>query len=329
MSFSDLFDTHRLRQFWILWRARLYVIIFEAETRAGRRFDQLLILAVVLSVIIVIADSVQSLQFRYGKLFDVLEWVFTILFTLEYVLRLLIARRPLRYVFSFYGIVDLLSVIPTYLALLFPGLHALIDVRILRLLRIFRIFQLGEYNTIFNELGGAFFAARRRIMVFISLIFLIVLIIGTLMYLVEGGKNGFSSIPTAMYWAITTITTVGYGDISPKTDLGRFISSAMMLVGWGTIVVSSSILGAQMSASRSSASDGENRGGYRGSTRTCRECLTEGHQPRAEYCFKCGEKLPRFRSDPELEKSLQGCRTEDERNGVASTADAEYVEKNE
>lgn len=329
MSFSDLFDTHRLRQLWILWRARLYVIIFEAETRSGRRFDQLLILAVVLSVAVVVADSVQSLQSRYGRLFDVLEWVFTILFTVEYILRLIIARRPLRYVFSFYGIVDLLSVIPTYLALLFPGVHALIDVRILRLLRIFRIFQLGEYHTIFNELGGAFYAARRRIMVFVSLMFLIVLILGTLIYLVEGPDNGFSSIPTSMYWAITTITTVGYGDMTPKTDLGRFISSSMMLIGWGTIVISSSILGAQLSvqADSGAASGGQSRRGNRGSTRTCAECMTEGHSPRADYCFKCGEKLPRFRSDPELEKTLQSSENEatDENrsNGSSGSAQAE------
>lgn len=313
MSFSDLFDTHRLRQWWILWRARLYVIIFEAETRSGRRFDQWLILAVVLSVAVVVAGSVQSLHDRYGRLFYVLEWFFTILFTIEYILRLIIARRPLRYVFSFYGIVDLLSVIPTYLALLFPGVHALVDVRILRLLRIFRIFQLGEYHAIFNELGGAFYAARRRIMVFISLVFLVVLILGTLIYLVEGSdpNTDFTSIPTSMYWAITTITTVGYGDMTPKTDFGRFISSAMMLIGWGTIVISSSILSAQFSAQ--AAGKKQSGQGQRGSTRTCTECMSEGHSPRADYCSKCGAKLPRFRSDPELEKTLQDSAVDDEK----------------
>lgn len=307
MSFSDLFDTHRLRQLWILWRARLYVIIFEAETHAGRRFDQWLIWAVLLSVVVVVADSVDALHQRHALLFDILEWGFTIVFTIEYILRLLIARKPLRYVFSFYGIVDLLSVIPTYLALLFPGVHALIDVRILRLLRIFRIFQLGEYHSIFNELGTAFYATRRRITVFIAMVFLVVLIIGTLMYLIEGKENGFTSIPTAMYWAITTITTVGYGDISPQTDLGRFVSSAMMLVGWGTLAVSSGILGAEISSQvRDSREQQGDDMHYRVSTRTCAECLTEGHKPRAEYCFHCGAKLPRFRSDPELVETLKG-----------------------
>ncbi|MDH5263585.1 MAG: ion transporter, partial [Betaproteobacteria bacterium] len=217
------------------WRLRLYIIIFEADTRAGRLFDQWLMVAIVASVAVVLADSIHDLNVRFNREFQLLEWAFTALFTVEYIARLACVRHPWRYATSFFGVVDLLSVLPTYVALLVPEAQALIDVRILRLLRIFRILKLAAYVYEYQALGRALVASRRKILVFLTAVMMIVVIMGTLMYVVEGPANGFTSIPTSVYWAITTMTTVGFGDITPKTDVGRLISSVMMLVGWGTL----------------------------------------------------------------------------------------------
>ena len=216
------------------WRLRWYTIIFEADTRAGRLFDKVLIAVILVSVAVVMADSVEALNRRYGHIFQALEWAFTLLFTAEYIARLLCTRRPLRYASSFFGIIDLLALLPTYLALFVPGLHALIDVRVLRLLRIFRIFKLTAYVAEFQSLGSALTASRRKILVFLSAVMMLVLVMGTVMNVVEGRANGFTSIPTSIYWAVSTVTTVGFGDITPKTDLGRLISSFMMLLGWAS-----------------------------------------------------------------------------------------------
>ena len=216
-----------------------------------------------------------------GRLFD--KWLFTALFTVEYLARLACVRHPLRYALSFYGIVDLLALLPTYLALLVPEMHALIDVRVLRLLRVFRIFKLTAYLAEFQALGGALRASRRKVLVFISAVLMIVLVMGTLMYVVEGPANGFTSIPTAVYWAITTMTTVGFGDITPKTEVGRFIASIMMLLGWGTLAVPTGIVTAEMTARRL---------GSQPVSRTCPECLAEGHASEAHYCLHCGSALP-------------------------------------
>jgi voltage-gated potassium channel len=270
------------------WRLRLYTIIFEADTRAGRLFDVLLIAAILASVTVVILDSMQSSSRRFGTLFDVLEWGFTLLFTVEYVLRLACVRHPLRYATSFFGIVDLLAVLPTYLAFFVPELHALIDVRLLRLLRVFRIFKLGAYVSEFRFLGAALMASRRKIIVFIGFVLIAVTVLGTLMYVVEGPANGFTSIPVSIYWGITTITTVGFGDITPKTDLGRFIASFMMLMGWGVLAVPTGIVTAEMTARRM---------GRPVTTRTCRDCLTEGHDADARFCRNCGKPLPAYQRD--------------------------------
>ena len=266
------------------WRLRLYIIIFEADTRAGRRFDQWLIAIILASIAVVILDSVQTIGARHGALFNALEWCFTIAFTLEYLARLVCVRHPLRYALSFFGLVDLLAVLPTYLALLVPEVHALIDVRVLRLLRVFRIFKLTAYLSEYQSLGRALAASRRKIMVFLSAVLMIVLIMGTVMYVVEGPGNGFTSIPTSVYWAITTMTTVGFGDITPKTDLGRMIASVMMLMGWGVLAVPTGIVTAEMTAMRRAAPEP--------TTRTCHECLTEGQTPEGQYCFHCGTRLP-------------------------------------
>lgn len=230
------------------WRARLYDIVFESDTPAGRMFDLVLMALIFASVLVVMLDSVGSLGSRYGALFDTLEWIFTALFTLEYVLRLSCVRRPFAYALSFYGIVDLLAVIPTYVAAFEPALAVLIDVRVLRLLRMFRVLKLGAYLEEFQFLAQAFSDSRRKIMVFLSGVLTAVVVSGTLMYVVEGPANGFTSIPVAVYWAVTTMTTVGFGDLAPHTALGRLIATVMMLLGWGVLAVPTGIVTAEMTA---------------------------------------------------------------------------------
>ncbi|MDD5029220.1 MAG: ion transporter [Rhodoferax sp.] len=267
------------------WRLRLYTVIFEADTRAGRWFDQALIAIILASVAVVMADSVHDVRLHFHWQLTLAEWAFTLLFTLEYVARLSCVRHPLRYALSFFGVIDLLALLPTYLALLFPEVGVLIDVRILRLLRVFRVFKLTAYVSEYQAIGQALRASQRKIMVFLAAVLMIVLVIGTLMYVVEGPENGYTSIPVSIYWAITTMTTVGFGDITPKTDLGRLIASAMMLLGWGTLAVPTGIVTAEMTFARKSPTT---------TTRTCQECLTEGHLPDANFCRHCGARLPDY-----------------------------------
>ncbi len=270
------------------WRLRLYTVIFEADTRAGRAFDLALIAMIVASVVVVVLDSIASVHTAHQGLLDALEWAFTLAFTVEYVARLACVRHPLRYARSTFGIIDLLAVLPTYVAVLVPGVHALIDVRVLRLLRLFRILKLGAYVAEYGALGRALAASRRKILVFMSFVLLVVLVMGTLMYVVEGPANGYTSIPVGVYWAITTMTTVGFGDIAPKTDLGRMIASLMMLVGWGTLAVPTGIVSAEFTSQRLREPP---------TTRTCPECLSEGHVPSARFCRDCGAPLPRWQAD--------------------------------
>jgi voltage-gated potassium channel len=272
------------------WRLRWYTVIFEADTRAGRLFDQTLIGVILLSIGVVMADSVQAIHQVHGPTLMKLEWVFTVLFTAEYLARLLCVRKPMQYATSFYGVIDLIAVLPTYLALFVPGLHALIDVRVLRLLRVFRVFKLTAYVAEYQSLARALRSSRRKIMVFLSAVMMLVLVMGTVMYVVEGPANGFTSIPTSVYWAISTVTTVGFGDITPKTDLGRLISSFMMLLGWGTLAVPTGIVTAEMAAHR-------RLDWMQVTTRTCHECLTEGHAVDAGFCFHCGARLPNYQAD--------------------------------
>ena len=272
------------------WRLTLYTVIFESDTRAGRLFDIWLIVLILASVLAVVLDSLPGLPAGQRDILYRTEWLFTALFTVEYLARLACVRQPLRYALSFYGVIDLLALLPTWLALLVPEVHALIDVRVLRLLRVFRIFKLTAYLAEFQALGAALRASRRKVLVFISAVMMIVVVMGTLMYVVEGPANGFTSIPTAVYWAITTMTTVGFGDITPKTDLGRFIASFMMLLGWGTLAVPTGIVTAEMTARRL---------GSQPVSRTCPECLKEGHAPEAHYCLHCGTALPSLVRDGE------------------------------
>lgn len=270
------------------WRLSLYTIIFEADTRAGRAFDIALIWAILISVAVVMLDSVATVRARAGTTLTAIEWGFTLLFSVEYVARLACVRRPLRYATSVFGIIDLLAVLPTWLALFVPELHSFIDVRILRLLRIFRVLKLGEYVAEYRALGAALRASRRKILIFLSFVLMAVLVMGTLMYVVEGPANGFTSIPISVYWAITTMTTVGFGDITPKTDLGRLIASAMMLLGWGILAVPTGIVSAEFTAQRVRRPP---------TTRTCAACLSEGHEPEARFCRDCGARLPPYTRD--------------------------------
>ena len=266
-------------------RQRLYTVIFEADTQAGRNFDLFLVAAILASILVVILDSVSIINARHGTTMNVLEWVFTILFTVEYLARLSCVQHPLRYATSFFGIVDLLSILPTYVSLLMPDTAVLLDVRILRLLRIFRILKLTLYVAEYQMLADALRSSSRKILIFISVVVMLVLVLGTVMYVVEGPENGYTSIPTAMYWAIVTMTTVGYGDVTPHTNVGRAIASMMMLLGWGVLAVPTGIVTAEMTSRRMTM-------GRPATTRTCPSCLSEGHDADAKFCKDCGAALP-------------------------------------
>lgn len=263
-------------------RKRLHEIIFEADTRAGKLFDIILLWLIVASVVIVMFESVKSFRDDYGEAFYYLEWIFTVIFTVEYILRLAAVRRPLRYAFSFFGIVDLLAIIPGYLSLFVPGAQYLLIVRILRLLRIFRILKLTEYISEAQVITTALAASRRKISVFLLAIVALVTVIGSLVYVVEGEENGFTDIPTSIYWAIVTITTVGYGDLSPKTAAGKVLASVVMILGYAIIAVPTGIVTAELSRSAKREAV---------STQFCPECHLQDHDADATFCKRCGAHL--------------------------------------
>lgn len=272
------------------WRRRLFVVIFESDTPAGRAFDVALLLVILSSLVVVMLDSMTTLTSIYRLPFAALEWLFTALFTVEYTARLLCVERPARYARSFFGIVDLLAVLPTYLTLFVPGLQSLINIRALRLLRVFRILKLTAYIHEYRILGRALRASGRKILVFIATVGLMVVVLGTVMYVVEGPGNGFTSIPMSIYWAITTITTVGFGDITPRTDLGRAISSFIMLLGWGTLAVPTGIVTAEIAAERfSGTSESTDAGPV--PPRRCAACGSARHRATAKFCQDCGAEL--------------------------------------
>ena len=263
------------------WRARLHEFIFEADTPAGKAFDVLLLLSIVASVGAVMLESVPEIGARFGDELRVAEWGFTIVFTVEYALRLLSVGRPIRYALSFFGLVDLLAIAPTYLSLFVEGTQSLIVIRALRLLRVFRVFKLARYLGEAEVLLRALHASGRKIAVFLGGVMTVVLIMGTVMYLIEGGENGFDSIPAGVYWAIVTLTTVGYGDIAPQTALGRALASCVMIVGYAIIAVPTGIVSVEIArASRQGVS-----------TQACPECSAEGHAPDAVFCKYCAARL--------------------------------------
>lgn len=262
------------------WRKKLHELIFEAETTPGRIFDILLIWAIIFSVIVVIVDSVGKYQIQYGRFLYAAEWFFTILFSIEYILRLFSVRKPWRYALSFYGVIDLLSILPTYISLFFPGVQYLLTVRILRLLRIFRILKLSEYISEAQVLRTALKASSRKIGVFLLTVLTLVTVIGSLIYVIEGEENGFTDIPTSIYWAIVTMTTVGYGDLSPKTGLGQFFASIVMILGYGIIAVPTGIVTVELSRTQKPVT-----------TQACPACMAEGHDTDALFCKYCGAHL--------------------------------------
>lgn len=268
------------------WRVRLHEIIFEADDKQGRTFDIALIAAILASVVVVILDSVQTMPTWTDMLFVGLEWFFTILFTIEYVLRIISVRKPWRYIFSFYGLVDLLSILPTYVGLFIPNAHEMIVIRMLRLLRIFRVFKLVRFLGEADALRHAFYSSRHKIAVFLTAVLIIITIMGALMHIVEynAGNDNFSSLPQSMYWAIVTMTTVGYGDITPITSLGKFLSAVMMLIGYSMIIVPAGILSAEIAVE-------SQRHARRSTTQHCPSCSREGHEFDAEFCKFCGAEL--------------------------------------
>ncbi len=264
------------------WRHKLHEIIFEADTAAGKLFDVVLILSILLSIVAVMLDSVVDIRRQYGDILVTVEWFFTILFTVEYFLRLASIGRPLKYAFSFYGLVDLLSIIPTYFSLIFPASKYLLVIRILRVLRVFRVLKLVQYLKEANLLLNALRSSMRKITVFLFTVLTLVVIFGSLMYIVEGEDSGFTSIPRGVYWAIVTMTTVGYGDISPATSLGQGLASMIMIIGYGIIAVPTGIVTVEMSQAWRSKQV---------STKSCPECSSEGHDHDAAYCKFCGSSL--------------------------------------
>jgi voltage-gated potassium channel len=265
-----------------LWRKRLHQIIYESSTTAGKAFDVALLALIAASVLVVMVDSVALWHQRYGTLFRVLELTFTILFTLEYILRIISIQKPLRYVFSFLGMIDLLTIIPGYLSLFYAGAQSLLVVRSLRLLRIFRIFKLTHFLSEMQFLGVAIRGSLRKISIFMMVVFTTVIVLGSVMYLVERGQNGFTSIPTSIYWAIVTITTVGYGDISPVTPLGKAVASVIMLMGYGIIAVPTGIVTTEMALAVKRREQ---------SAESCSNCGREGHDRDARFCKYCGSTL--------------------------------------
>jgi voltage-gated potassium channel len=263
------------------WRGRLHEIIFEAETPEGKAFDVALLVCIVASVVTVLLDSVASIRAQHGVVLRALEWAFTILFTVEYVLRLATVGKPLRYARSFFGVVDLLAVVPTYLSVFFAGAQSLIVIRALRLLRIFRVLKLAHFVGEARMLQAAIHASLRKITVFLGTVLTLVLIVGALMYLIEGEASGFDSIPQGIYWAIVTMTTVGYGDIAPQTLLGKLLASVVMILGYGIIAVPTGIVTVELAQARRAPV----------STEACPECGAGGHDADADFCKFCGGKL--------------------------------------
>ncbi len=263
-------------------KKKIHLIIFGTDTPAGKAFDVALLVAILVSVLVVILESVKSINAKYEFQFDVIEWVFTVFFTIEYVLRIYVTKKPIKYIFSFYGIIDFLSIIPTYLSFFIGGAESLLVIRSLRLLRVFRVLKLTRYLGESMHLASAIRASRRKILVFIFAVLATTVVLGTAMYMIEGGKNGFDSIPHSIYWAIVTLTTVGYGDISPHTVGGMFLASLIMILGYGIIAVPTGIVTSELTKTNQQISNIK-----------CHTCGLVGHHAKAEYCYECGEKLIR------------------------------------
>lgn len=267
------------------WRHRLYVIIYEADTPAGKLFDVVLLWLIVVSVVLVMVESVNEINREYQQWFNWAEWIITVLFTIEYIARIVIVKKPLKYIFSFYGIIDFLSAIPKYISLFFIGTQVLVVFRSLRLLRVFRILKLYQYVGESQKLVDALKTSRTKISVFLFAILIICVVLGTVMYLVEGRESGFTSIPRSIYWAIVTLTTVGYGDIAPRTVAGQIIASLIMILGYAIIAIPTGKVTSELSKGNELTTPELK------TPRSCSKCGVEGHPVGAKYCFQCGAHL--------------------------------------
>ena len=263
------------------WKRELHEIIYEADTPNGKLFDLILLITILASIVLVMLESIDSINDSYGTFLNISEWIITGLFTLEYILRIIAIKKPLKYIFSFYGIIDLLSTIPKYLSLIFIGSHHFAALRALRLLRVFRILKLTRYIGASNKLLIALKASRAKIGVFLFFIIILCVILGAIMYMIEGADNGFTSIPKSIYWAVVTMTTVGYGDIAPQTPFGQFIASIIMILGYAIIAIPTGIVSSEISKTDSIDTN----------TQSCPNCGIDGHKDGAEFCFSCGTKL--------------------------------------
>ena len=263
------------------WKRDLHEIIYEADTPNGKLFDLILLTTILASIVLVMLESIDSINDSYGTFLNISEWIITGLFTLEYILRIIAIKKPLKYIFSFYGIIDLLSTIPKYLSLIFIGSHHFAALRALRLLRVFRILKLTRYIGASNKLLIALKASRAKIGVFLFFIIILCVILGAIMYMIEGADNGFTSIPKSIYWAVVTMTTVGYGDIAPQTPFGQFIASIIMILGYAIIAIPTGIVSSEISKTDSIDTN----------TQSCPNCGIDGHKDGAEFCYSCGTKL--------------------------------------
>ena len=263
-------------------KSLLHEIIYEADTPEGKLFDVLLLVLILLSIFVVMLDSIAIFHENYRYLFDIIEWIITVLFSIEYGLRIIVVKKPIKYITSFFGIIDLLSILPQYLSFFFVSSGSLAALRALRLLRIFRILKLTRFIGESNFLIRSLKASRAKIGVFLFTVFILSIIFGTIMYLIEGEENGFTSIPESIYWTIVTLTTVGYGDIAPGTTIGRFIASIIMIMGYGIIAVPTGIVSAEMAQKRRRPDT---------NTQSCSICAESSHKDNAKYCHSCGNLL--------------------------------------
>ncbi|GGK15653.1 ion transporter [Yeosuana aromativorans] len=272
------------------WKARLHEIIYEADTPAGKLFDIILLIAILASIVLVMLESVKTIDSKYHDILNIGEWIITILFSVEYIARIVTVKKPIKYITSFYGVIDLLSTIPKYVSILFAGSHALVALRALRLLRIFRILKLARYLGASNNLVSALKASRAKIFVFLFAVLIMSIIFGTIMYMVEGEENGFTNIPKSVYWCIVTLTTVGFGDIAPQTPLGQLIATFIMILGYGIIAVPTGIVSAEYTHQSKPKPVSENDL-VNLNTQACPSCSSEKHKDNAQFCYNCGHKL--------------------------------------
>jgi len=263
------------------FRKKLHTVIYEADSKAGKLFDLILLAVIVISIMAVMLESVASIKIRYGKSLAIIEWVVTVVFTLEYIARIIAVKKPLHYIFSFYGIIDLMATLPKYVGLLFPGSGVLLSIRAIRLLRVFRILKLAHFVGASNQLVEAIKTSRAKIAVFLFSVLVLCIIIGTLMYMIEGPEHGFTSIPISVYWTVVTLTTVGFGDITPTTPFGQFISALVMILGYGIIAVPTGLVTAELMREKK----------VNLNTQVCPNCSADKHRDDAHFCYNCGHHL--------------------------------------